>query len=125
MFTSSTTTVTPADVGELFVEPPSIGLSVELLNRDHSRDVLRRRAARVRGDRCCDVTATGWNGCANGYFRVHGRADDAMNLGGIKVSSAEIERAVGTCDGAHEAAAVAVAPPGGGPSRLIVFMSPQ
>ena len=30
-----------------------------------------------------------------GYFRAHGRADDCMNLGGIKVSSLQIEEIVG------------------------------
>ncbi len=48
-----------------------------------------------------------------------------MNLGGIKVSSAEIERVVGDVTGVAEAAAVAVAPPGGGPSRLVVFAVPS
>ena len=56
-----------------------------------------------------------------GRYRALGRVDDTMNLGGIKVSSAEIERVVAGVDGVAEAAAVAVPPPGGGPSRLVVF----
>ena len=47
-----------------------------------------------------------------------------MNLGGIKVSSAEIERVVLPVAGVAEAAAVAVAPPGGGPSHLVIFAVP-
>jgi acetyl-CoA synthetase len=56
-----------------------------------------------------------------GRYRVHGRADDTMNLGGIKVSSAEIERVVNGIDGVVETAAIAVPPPGGGPSLLVVY----
>jgi acetyl-CoA synthetase len=111
----------PVTVGELFVEPPSIGISVELLNRGHSETYYERvprgpqgQVLRRHGDRVERL--------ANGYFRVHGRADDAMILGGIKVSSAEIERAVGTSPLVRESAAVAVAPPGGGPSRLVVYV---
>lgn len=43
-----------------------------------------------------------------------------MNLGGIKTSSAEIERACNAVEGVVETAAIAVEPPGGGPSQLIV-----
>ncbi len=44
-----------------------------------------------------------------------------MNLGGIKVSSAEIERVLNTMDGVEETAAIAVPPPGGGPSLLVIY----
>ena len=109
------------DEGELFVVPPSIGLSQELLNRDHravyydglpDSDVPLRR----HGDHMERLPG--------GYFRALGRVDDTMNLGGIKISSAEIERTVGGIEGIVEVAAVAVAPPGGGPSRLVVFVVP-
>ena len=56
-----------------------------------------------------------------GFYRAHGRADDTMNLGGIKVSSAEIERALQYVDGVVETAAVAFNPPDGGPSLLVVY----
>jgi len=108
-----------ADVGEVFLVPPSIGLSTELLNRDHFEvyyagvpDIgkpLRRHGDRLSRD-------------ANGYFRVLGRVDDTMNLGGIKVSSAELEGAICDTGGVVECAAVAVPPPGGGPNHLIVFV---
>ncbi len=106
------------DEGELFVVPPSIGLSQELLNRDHravyygglpESDVPLRR----HGDHIEQLPG--------GYYRALGRVDDTMNLGGIKISSAEIERTVGGIEGIAEVAAVAVSPPGGGPSRLVVF----
>ncbi len=59
-----------------------------------------------------------------GYFRVAGRSDDTMNLGGIKVGCAEIERALNALPGVQETAAIAVPPPGGGPSRLVIFVVP-
>ncbi|KAJ6964811.1 acyl-activating enzyme 18 [Populus alba x Populus x berolinensis] len=58
-----------------------------------------------------------------GYFVVQGRADDTMNLGGIKTSSVEIER---VCDRAEESimetAAISVAPVDGGPELLVIFV---
>ena len=49
-----------------------------------------------------------------------GRADDTMNLGGIKISSAEIERTLQTIPQVDEVVAVAVSPDGG-PSHLIIY----
>ena len=109
----------PADEGEVFLIPPSIGLSTTLLNRDHHEvyysgvpDIgvpLRRHGDHMER-------------MPNGYWRALGRVDDTMNLGGIKVSSAELERAAGGVDGVAELAAVAVAPPGGGPERLVLYV---
>ena len=48
-----------------------------------------------------------------GYYRAHGRVDDTMNLGGIKVSSVEIERVCNAADaGVLETAAIGVPPQG-------------
>lgn len=109
----------PSDVGEVFLVPPSIGLSTELLNRDHTAvyfdgvpqlDVpLRRHGDQLRR----------W---PDGTYQALGRVDDTMNLGGIKVSSADLEAAIGGVPGVKEVAAVAVPPPGGGPDRLVVFV---
>ena len=44
-----------------------------------------------------------------------------MNLGGIKVGSAEIERVLKSLSQVDEAAAVAIPPEGGGPGQLIIF----
>jgi acetyl-CoA synthetase len=58
-----------------------------------------------------------------GYYQALGRVDDTMNLGGIKVSSAELERCVlERVAGVGEAAAVGVPSPGGGPEGLVVFV---
>jgi acetyl-CoA synthetase len=43
-----------------------------------------------------------------------------MNLGGIKISSAEIERVLESVPHVTETAAVAVSP-GGGPSQLVIY----
>lgn len=111
----------PATSGEIFIEPPALGLSLELLNRDHheayyagtpSPGVVLRR----HGDHIEDL--------GNGHFRAQGRVDDTMNLGGIKVSSAEIERTVQGIAGVGESAAIAVEPPEGGPSRLVMYVVP-
>jgi acetyl-CoA synthetase len=47
-----------------------------------------------------------------------------MNLGGIKVSAAEIERVIHTVEEISEAAAIALSPPEGGPSQLILYAVP-
>jgi acetyl-CoA synthetase len=111
----------PADVGELFLIPPSIGLSTELLNRDHQEEYYadtppgpEGQQLRRHGDYFARLDAT--------YYRARGRVDDTMNLGGIKVSSAEIERVAVEIEGVREAAAIAVPLQGGGPSKLIVYV---
>ncbi|MPZ54641.1 MAG: AMP-binding protein, partial [Acidimicrobiia bacterium] len=108
--------------GTAYLVPPAVGLSDRLLNRDHDEvyyqdlpitDVPLRR----HGDQMERLE--------NGYHRARGRSDDTMNLGGIKVSSAELEEAVGGLDGVLETAAVAVPPDDGGPDRLVIFAVPQ
>jgi len=49
--------------------------------------------------------------------------DDTMNLGGIKVSSAEIERVLAGIPGIIETAAIAVSPPNNGPNQLVIYAS--
>jgi acetyl-CoA synthetase len=106
----------PADSGEAFLVPPSVGLSTELLNGDHhsvyEADVPRR-GLRRHGDQIERLP--------DGSYRAHGRRDDTMKLGGIKVSSAEIERVLQGVPGVVETAAVAVPPQGGGPARLVIY----
>ena len=97
------------DIGEVFLIPPSMGLSTELLKDDHygvyfeGNPTLPDTAPlRRHGDQIERL--------AGGFFRAHGRVDDTMNLGGIKVSSAEIEQVLNTVSGVRETAAVAVSP---------------
>ena len=60
------------------------------------------------------------NSRSGSIYIAGGRADDTMNLGGIKISSAEIERVLNRVDGVIETAAVAICE-NGGPDELTVF----
>jgi acetyl-CoA synthetase len=106
--------------GEVFLVPPSIGLSQSLLNRDHDEvyydgcpDGPAGQVLRRHGDQMERL--------AGGWYRAHGRADDTMNLGGIKVSSVELESVLGGHEAVAECAAVAAQPEGGGADQLVVF----
>ncbi|MDE0687489.1 MAG: AMP-binding protein [Candidatus Poribacteria bacterium] len=109
----------PSDNGEVFIVPPSLGLSTSLLNADHNEVYFAgtpRPELRRHGDALERL--------ADGYYRIHGRVDDTMNLSGIKVSSAEIEEVLNGVDGIQETAAVAVSPKDGGPSQLVIYTVP-
>ncbi len=108
-----------SDDGELFLIPPSIGLSTELLNRDH--DEVYYAGVPRWGDVQLRRHGDHFTRLGGGHYRAQGRIDDTMNLGGIKVSSAELERVVGSVAGVAAVAAVAVPPPDGGPDRLVIF----
>ncbi len=108
-----------ADNGEVFIVPPSLGLSRRLLNAAHDEVYFSgtpQPHLRRHGDALERL--------ARGYYRIHGRVDDTMNLSGIKVSSAEIEEVLNGVDGIRETAAVAVSPKDGGPSRLVIYVVP-
>ena len=109
-----------ADEGELFLIGPSIGLSRRLLNRDHHEVYFEGTPLgpggvklRRHGDQ--------FQRLAGGGYRALGRADDTMNLGGIKVSSAQIERALAGIESVKETAAIAVSPADGGPAQLVIY----
>ncbi len=116
--------VVEGEMGEIFLVPPSIGLSQWLLNRDHDEEyydgcprgpggeVLRRHGDEV-------------SLLPGGFYQAHGRADDTMNLGGIKVSSIELERVMNGHDAVSETAAIAVPPEGGGADQLVVYVVPR
>ena len=113
----------PTDNGEVAIIPPSIGLSVELLNADPHQiyyanmpkspqgKILRRHGDQARR-------------YENGLYAILGRIDDTMNLGGVKISSAEIERVLAGVDNIIETAAIAVSPLQG-PSRLVIYAATQ
>lgn len=108
------------EAGEIFLVPPTIGMSTRLLHHDHHEvyfadtppgpngEILRRHGDALER-------------FAGGYYRALGRVDDTMNLGGIKISSVEIERVLATLPDASDTAAVAITPLGGGPSVLWIF----
>ncbi|XP_068652699.1 probable CoA ligase CCL12 isoform X2 [Aristolochia californica] len=107
-------------VGEVALNPLYMGASDGLLNADHEEvyfkgmPMYRGMQLRRHGD---IIQRT-----VGGYFVVQGRADDTMNLGGIKTSSVEIER---VCNGADEnvveTAAVSIKAPTGGPEQLVIL----
>ncbi|HIE97094.1 MAG TPA: AMP-dependent synthetase [Fuerstia sp.] len=127
-----------ADIGEVFLVPPAMGLSRRLINRDHHEVYYANvptdpdgRVLRRHGDQMQRFPSSqqhrpqtepaGDRSGSGGYYRALGRADDTMNLGGIKVGTAEIERAVADIPGIREIAAVAVPPTEGGPAHLVIF----
>ncbi|KAA8542328.1 hypothetical protein F0562_023536 [Nyssa sinensis] len=106
-------------IGELALGPLMFGASNTLLNADHYNVYFKGmpfwngKVLRRHGD-LFECTS-------RGYYRAHGRADDTMNLGGIKVSSVEIERICNAVDNnVLETAAIGVPPPGGGPESLVI-----
>lgn len=109
-----------SDNGEVALIPPAIGLSTELLNADHHAIYYAKmpqtsegKTLRRHGDQVLRLSS--------GLYCVLGRADDTMNLGGIKISSAEIERAIAGVPGITETAAIAVNLANHGPSSLVIY----
>ncbi|MFC2128068.1 AMP-binding protein, partial [Bacteroidota bacterium] len=108
-----------SDTGEVFLIPPIMGLSTSLLNKNHYKiyyldtpnfqgNILRRHGDELRV-------------LDNGYYKANGRVDDAMNLGGIKIGSVQIEALINKLPFVKESAAIAVSPLEGGPSFLVVY----
>lgn len=70
---------------ELALVPPMLGMSQQLLHKDHTATYyagmpacqLSGKPLRRHGDEVARL--------AGGYYRALGRVDDTMNLGGIKV----------------------------------------
>lgn len=110
----------PATEGELYIVTPSIGLSQSLLNRDHYQTYYAE-APRSKSGRVLRKHGDHFRRLPGGYFEAGGRTDDTMNLGGIKVSSLELERAINLVPGVRESAAVACSRDGG-PDTLVVFL---
>jgi len=113
----------PASRGEVFLHPPSIGLSNDLLNYDHDREyyaglprgpkgeVLRRHGDRIER-------------LGGGYFRHHGRIDDMININGVKTSAEEM-RSVLLHELVYDAKPVAVDVDGSGQHSLVVYAVPK
>mmetsp|Transcript_3572 Transcript_3572/g.5288 ORF Transcript_3572/g.5288 Transcript_3572/m.5288 type:complete len:726 (-) Transcript_3572:449-2626(-) len=105
--------------GEVALVPPSVGWSTKLLNKSHEAEYYslpltpEGEVLRKHGDEMELLDG--------GYYRALGRCDDTMNLGGIKVGSAEIERVCNQHPDVQETAAIAV----GSPSQLIIFVVPK
>ena len=108
-----------ANKGEVFILPPIMGLSNKLLRKNHHNVYYKGlpkdngRTLRRHGDELEQMN--------NGYYRALGRVDDSINLGGIKVSSIQIEEVINRLNFIEESAAIAISPEGGGPSELVIF----
>lgn len=111
-------------VGAVAIIPPSIGLSTSLLNADHHKiyfadmpSTADGKVLRRHGDQIKSLTEN--------HYMILGRVDDSMNLGGIKVSAAEIERTLSGVNDIAEVAAIAVTPQDHGPSQLVIYAATQ
>ncbi|WOL04217.1 putative acyl-activating enzyme 18, peroxisomal [Canna indica] len=107
--------------GEVGLFPLYMGATDRLLNADHKKvyfdgmPTYKGMNLRRHGD---IIQRTVGN-----YYIVHGRADDTMNLGGIKTSSVEIERVCnGSDENVLETAAVTITSGFGGPEQLVVLV---
>jgi acetyl-CoA synthetase len=111
------------DNGEVALISPALGLSTELLNADHheiyyaNMPTYQEKKLRRHGDQIIRLNPE--------KYSLLGRIDDTMNLGGIKVSSAEIERVLAGIGDIQETAAIAVSPQGHGPSQLVIYAATQ
>ena len=113
-----------ADQGEVAIVSPSMGLSTTLLNADHEAVYFKGMPEHQNNQplrRHGDALTRYHQDC----YRLEGRSDDTMNLGGIKISSTEIERCINDVEELFESAAIALPPPEGGPSRLILYVVPH
>ncbi|KAJ8499893.1 hypothetical protein OPV22_010445 [Ensete ventricosum] len=111
-------------VGEVGLFPIYMGSTDRLLNADHKKvyfdgmPTYKGMNLRRHGD---IIQRTVGN-----YYIVHGRADDTMNLGGIKTSSVEIERVCNSADeNVLETAAVTITSRTRGPEQLVVLVVPK
>ena len=113
----------PADRGEVFLVPPSIGLSNELLNYNHldeyyaglprgpAGELLRRHGDRIER-------------LPGGFFRHRGRVDDVINIHGVKTSVEEV-RSVIAHELVYDAKPVAVDIDGSGQAVLVIYAVPR
>lgn len=109
--------------GEVFLLPPSIGLSNDLLNYDHveeyfagiplgpNGELLRRHGDQIER-------------LGGGFFRHHGRIDDMININGVKTSAEEI-RSVIANDLVADSKPISVDIEGTGQHRLVVYVVPR
>jgi acetyl-CoA synthetase len=102
---------------------PPMGLSTALLNYDHHEKYFGQNLRhpdtgallREHGDLVVPLPG--------GFYKSDGRADDGMNINGIKTSSLDIENYVKDAHiaGLKEIAAIAVRPPEGGEDWLVIY----
>lgn len=111
------------DKGEVAIIPPSIGLSRELLNKEHHIEYYEDMP-RLDGDIVLRRHGDAIERLEHGYYRTLGRVDDTMNLGGIKVSAVEIEKVVYDSEEILECAAVSSRNKNNNTDKLILYIVP-
>ena len=111
--------------GAIYLTPPSIGLSETLLNRDHYKEYYADQpigpngeVLRKHGDAFQILTIPSEE---LPYYQCIGRPDDTMNLGGIKVSSIEIESVLNAHPEVDASAAISIRE-ADDPEVLVVFI---
>ncbi len=116
--------ITQHGTGEVFLIPPTVGLSQQILNKNHHEEyysdlpeIKGYPRLRKHGD---GYTVDTYNGIR--FYKSTGRTDDTMNLGGIKISAVEIEAVVNKHAAVFESAAVAYQEANGGPEKLALFV---
>ena len=114
----------PASEGTLFLVPPILGCSRRLVNRNHHETYFQETPDGPNGE-LLRRHGDHFRRLKGGYYVAGGRVDDTMNLGGVKVSAAEIERAVSGILGISESAAIAVPFDESGPDQLVLFVVPE
>ena len=113
----------PADRGEVFLVPPSIGLSNDLLNYDHTAEYYAGLPAGPHGEilrRHGDEVER----LPGGFFRHLGRVDDVINIHGVKTSAEEIRSAVEN-ELVYDAKPAAVDIDGSGQAALVIYAVPR
>jgi acetyl-CoA synthetase len=112
--------------GEVFIIPPAMGLSQTLLNKSHQEEYYSNLPniptypiLRKHGD---GFYLHKWDHIL--YYKSIGRSDDTMNLGGIKISSIEIESVINIHPDVYECAAIATQDKNGGPEKLVLVIHP-
>lgn len=116
--------VTQQGTGEVFLIPPAVGLSQQILNKNH-REEYYSDLPQIKGYALLRRHGDGYT--MNTYqdvrfYKSTGRTDDTMNLGGIKISAVEIEAVVNKHAAVFESAAVAYQEANGGPEKLALFV---
>jgi acetyl-CoA synthetase len=114
----------PTTRGEVALVPPSIGLSNDILNYDHTKEYFDGffqgpDGARLRrhGDQLERL--------GGGYFRHHGRMDDMINLNGVKTSVEELRAVINHDPRIYDSKPISVDVEGKGQRVLVVYAVPK
>ncbi len=103
---------------------PPMGLSSALLNYDHEEKYFAQNASNAAGDVLREHGDVILFDAATGLYRSHGRADNGMNINGIKTSSTELEHYIKSAniEGLEDVAVIAARPKEGGEDLVVAFV---